>query len=82
VKNDKNQQLAKLIGRRLREACESNAASEFPATIAAGLSKVRQAEDQPVAPDANTQGRQPDEQTAVNDAACEASAGGAPDANS
>lgn len=88
MKSDKSQELAKLIGRRLREACEGNAAGEFPATIAAGLAKLQQTEDLYVAgaggdasTDANTQGRQTGKQIAVADAACEASGNGVVDAN-
>jgi hypothetical protein len=44
LKPDKNQELAKLIGRRLREACESDASVALPLAITTGLAKIRQAE--------------------------------------
>jgi hypothetical protein len=44
LKPDKNQELAKLIGRRLREACESGASIAFPRAMTDGLAKIRQAE--------------------------------------
>jgi hypothetical protein len=44
VKPEKNRELAKLIGRRLRDACERHAFSEFPAAVTEGLAKIRQAE--------------------------------------
>jgi hypothetical protein len=89
VKIDKNQELAKLIGRRLREACESNATGEFPAAIASGLCKIRQAENQlvaapgdPASPGARARCRRPEAQLAANDVACDASTIGAVDVNS
>jgi hypothetical protein len=47
LKPDRNQELTKLIGRRLRDACEEHAPGEFPAAMAEGLAKIRQAESLP-----------------------------------
>jgi hypothetical protein len=44
LKPDKNQELRKLIGRRLREACECDASLAFPPAMTDGLAKIRQAE--------------------------------------
>jgi hypothetical protein len=44
LKPDNNQELTKLIGKRLREACKPDAFVAFPAERSSGLSKIRQAE--------------------------------------
>jgi hypothetical protein len=44
LKPDKNQELTKLIGRRLRDACESDASVALPPAMTNGLAKIRQAE--------------------------------------
>ena len=44
VKIDKSQELTKLIGRRLREACASWDAEAIPPAIASGIAKIRCAE--------------------------------------
>lgn len=45
MKVQRNQELTKLIGRRLREACASEVQGEIPAAIAIGLAKLEQRED-------------------------------------
>jgi hypothetical protein len=54
LKPDRNQELTKLIGRRLRDACEEQASREFPAAIAEGLAKIRKAESQRIDIDIST----------------------------
>jgi hypothetical protein len=44
VKSRNNNELTKLIGRRLRDACEEAGGSQLPAAIAAGLRALQQAE--------------------------------------
>jgi len=44
VETEKNQELTKLIGRRLREACGSDVETDLPAAIARCLGALREAE--------------------------------------
>jgi hypothetical protein len=44
LKPDNSQELTKLIGKRLREACQADASVAFPVEMTAGLAKIRQAE--------------------------------------
>ena len=44
VRTDKNQELTRLIGRRLREACGRDIDNELPAAIAGGLATLREVE--------------------------------------
>jgi hypothetical protein len=44
VKTDKNQELTRHIGRRLREACGRDIDNELPAAIAGGLAALREVE--------------------------------------
>jgi len=44
VENERNQQLASMIGRRLREACGGVMVNELPAAIANKLAALREAE--------------------------------------
>jgi hypothetical protein len=50
LKPDNNQELAKLIGKRLREACEADASVAYPPEMTAGLAKIRQSETRSAAP--------------------------------
>ena len=44
METEKNQELTKLIGRRLREACGSDVETDLPAAIARCLGALREAE--------------------------------------
>ena len=44
VETEKNQELARLIGRRLREACARDFDNELPTAIAGGLAALRDIE--------------------------------------
>ena len=44
VKTEKNQELTRLIGRRLREACGRDFDHELPTEIAGGLAALREVE--------------------------------------
>ena len=44
VETEKNQELTRLIGRRLREACARDFDNELPAAIAGGLATLREVE--------------------------------------
>jgi hypothetical protein len=44
VKTEKNQELTRLIGRRLREACGRDFDDELPTEIAGGLAALREVE--------------------------------------
>lgn len=44
MESEKNQELTKLIGRRLREACGSDAETDLPVAIAGRLAALREAE--------------------------------------
>jgi hypothetical protein len=74
LKPDKNQELTKLIGRRLRDACESDVSVAIPPAMTAGLAKIRQAETRSaesidICTSSNGNGHALDRVSAGNDAA-------------
>ena len=44
METEKNQELTRLIGRRLREACDRDFDNELPTAIARGLAALRKVE--------------------------------------
>jgi hypothetical protein len=44
VNTKENRELTRLIGRRLREACDGDFAKELPAAISGGLAALREVE--------------------------------------
>ena len=59
VETEKNQELARLIGRRLREACARDFDNELPTAIAGGLAALRDIEIR--AADPTTERRAPND---------------------